>query len=421
MAVESKLRDLSIAWCRFDYTGPIYAADTIDEVLERAAEHRHRFCAVQYPGHFMRRYRNRALGIDSNFLELSRQWCLEREMLVAGDVMPEGGLQPACFIVDLQRYEALGRPRAGDDGAGLVRLAGPGPVPVFSEHLEHARCDFTSAQRKSVFARHLGDGILALDKLQLDQLGKELPANCVGLLQAVHDQAKFARQGVFLTNFEDYGELDTPPDGFVKPVHTFLGPAAGFKPNYTLEANGFASSTRVCYFDYSHTALEFKRLMVEGWNGTNLVDFLRGIAPSFPSAFYQMWGGAGGLDYELVDRSWRAEIEQWGGAELFRKHWDRYRQLHHEYLVHDLFGDPEPLLSRIPADPSAILWMSNAFHSLNGCWFYDRPQRNRTYDRWIAKLAAINPDLCLYGTDVNNIDLGRTRVRDHLGRDSAAI
>jgi 2-polyprenyl-3-methyl-5-hydroxy-6-metoxy-1,4-benzoquinol methylase len=402
-AVEAKLRDLSIAWCRFDYAGPVYESTGIDEVLGHAADAGHRLCAVQHPGHFMRRYRDRARGIDSNFLELSRQWCLEHDTLVVGD------RARGCFIVDLERWRTAGRP---DLAAELDK------APPFPELLESARCDFTDPARKAAFARYLGDGILSLDATKL---ADELPAVHVNLLRAIHDQAKYARQGVFLTNFEDYGELATSPEGFTGPVHTFLGPAAGFKPNFTLESCGFDERTRVCYFDYSDIALGFKRRMVENWDGTDFVDFLRGCADAFPQAFYQMWGGAGGLDYGLVDRSWRAELEQWGGAEAFRKHWARYRRLHHDYLVHDLFGDPQPLLSRIPSDPSAILWMSNAFHSLNACWFYDRQRRNEIYDRWIAKLGEINPGLWLYGTDVNNIDLGRTQVRDHLGRDATAI
>jgi hypothetical protein len=81
----------------------------------------------------------------------------------------------------------------------------------------------------------------------------------------------------------------------------------------------------------------------------------------------------------------------------------------------------QPLLSLVPNDPSAILWMSNAFHSLNACWFYDRKHRNQTYDVWLAKLAGVNPDLWLYGTDVNNIDIGRSRVREHLDRNPNAL
>ncbi len=417
-AVEDKLRDLTIAWCRFDYFGPIYAAESLDALLADAADDGHRYCAVQYPGHLMRRYRDRSRGIDSNFLELAQRWCRDQEMLVAGDLVStaEGQhLRPSCFIVDLALYHAMGRPAAGEHGAGLT---GPLPVLGFSEDLDNARCDFTDPARKSVFTRYLGDGILGLDPAHD---ASELPERDVALLTAIHGQAKYARQGVFLTNYEGYDDLVPPPEDFVGPVHTFLGPAAGFKANYALEVNGFDDHTRVCYFDYSQIALDFKRSMVEGWDGNHLVDFLRDRLDDLPQAFFQVKSGPGSLDYEVVERNWKAELERWGGSSEFRKNWNRCRALNHRYLLQDLFGDREPLLDCVPAQPNTILWVSNAFHSLNGCWFYTREKRNEIYDRWIDELAQKNPELWLYGKDVNNIDIGRTRVRDHLGRESTAI
>ena len=42
-----------------------------------------------------------------------------------------------------------------------------------------------------------------------------------------------------------------------------------------------------------------------------------------------------------------------------------------------------------------------------------REERHRIYRRWLADIARVNPDLLLYGNDVDNLDVGGTRIRDH--------
>jgi hypothetical protein len=459
--LAEKLRDFTLACCRFDYTGPLLEAAAVDDLLAAASQEGARYCLVQAPGHAMVRQGDRQRGTATNLIRSLSGWLPEHDFLVAGRLLDGGdhwsGLDEICFAVDLAAWRRLGRPRftpaadgplplpaAAADGAagdGILSLrpaagqtnARPGlpgwgliaaaleqglPVPGFDAPLR--RCGYDLRPRNAAEAaavrRLAGDGIFAYEST--DSANTALSDDWRGFLDYVHLQAKHAKRGVFLGNFEGYGDIAQPPSGFAGPVSGLYAVAAGFKANRTLATHGFDRRTRMVFFDYSPVALDIRRALVQEWDGTHFPAFIEAIAPRFPDAFYQLWGNLwatrpGALDLELVTSIWDKELAIWGGAEAFRAHWEAYREIPHRFVHCDLFAAPEPLLAELGGGPREVMWWSNAFHSLNGVWFYPRDERHRIYRRWLADLAGRNPDLLLYGTDVDNLDLGGIRIRDH--------
>ena len=103
----------------------------------------------------------------------------------------------------------------------------------------------------------------------------------------------------------------------------------------------------------------------------------------------------------------------WGTAEVFRDHWQSYVELQHEYVDCNLMTDPTPLLDQIVNEPSAIIWWSNAFFTVYGNWFYSLEQRKQVYDNWIQQIAERNPDLYLFGSDYNNVNVNAIRAGEY--------
>ena len=193
--------------------------------------------------------------------------------------------------------------------------------------------------------------------------------------------------------------------------------AAGFKPNWILESHGFDERTRVVFYDYSEAGLEFRRLLLNEWDGADYPAFLRHLFRRLPSsrAFYLLWDGATpeDLDWDDVEARWRQEIDRWGGESVLRAHWARYRRLRHEMVPCNLLEGGAPLLSRLRDEESALIWWSNAFFTIYSNWKLDAGRRQEIYGRWIERLARRAPRLLLYGASSNNISVNAVRAADY--------
>ncbi|HZF13192.1 MAG TPA: hypothetical protein VFE33_30745 [Thermoanaerobaculia bacterium] len=469
-ALEAKLRDFTLSLCRFDYDGPILESSSVDALLAAAGREGARYCLVQAHGHTMVRHGDRRQATHTNLVKALSTWLPAHDFLLAGRLVDGGddwyGVDEIGFVVDLETYRALGQPRftpaadgrrslpavaatrfTGPEGAGLSGLASltpaagtvdacptlPGwgliaaslaqgkPVLGFTETLERCGLDLRprSATETASLARFSGAGILDFPGGNGGEAnGSPLSRDWRSFLDYVVQQARNSKRGIFLGNFEGYEDVETPPAGFRGPVTGLYAVAAGFKANRILHTHGFDRGTRMVFFDYSPLALDLRRILVEEWDGVDFPDFVARIADRLPDAFYQLWGNLwatrpGALDLEVLGGIWERELALWGGAPAFEQHWARYREIPHLYLHCDLFAAPEPLGAALAPGASEVMWWSNAFHSLNGVWFYDREDRHGIYRRWLESLAAINPDLLLYGADVDNLDLGGVRLADH--------
>ena len=102
-ALASELRDLTISWSRYDYRGRILVGETIDSVLDQALELGYRWCLVQRAGNIILE-RWDADEDRRRFDQCVSHWIGERDFLAlaaAGD---------DCLLVDVPRWEELGRP-----------------------------------------------------------------------------------------------------------------------------------------------------------------------------------------------------------------------------------------------------------------------------------------------------------------------
>jgi len=166
------------------------------------------------------------------------------------------------------------------------------------------------------------------------------------------------------------------------------------------------AASRVVFFDYSRNALAVRRVMVEEWDGVDFPGFMRYLFAHFPApdTFYQLWAGATSetIDWSVVDAVWKTQLGQMGGAQVFAEHWQQFRQLRHEFVHCDVMEDPQSLLERIWPGSGAVIWFSNVAFTMYANWRHAADERRNRYRRWIECIAALNPEMLLYGSDYIN-------------------
>jgi hypothetical protein len=385
-AVAAKLRDLTISWSRYDYRGRILRAATMEGVLDQASDLGYRWCFVQRSGHIILERWHGGEG-RMRLDECVSHWISERDFLALGAAGDD-----ECLLVDVRRWEELGRP---DLRQAVVDDVGEA---LDERCLSLARL---APEERVRLTRLLGDGIRGYSN------GETWSDPRIGtFLEEVRLQVVNAGRGVFLWNLEPYDDVQTAPHGFEPPITTLYSVASGFKPNVLLESFGFDAHTRVVFFDYSAKALEVKRLLVEEWDGQDFPEFVIDLFRTVTSeaAHYHLWDGATPetLEPSRVEQAWERELEVWGGERAFSEHWSRYRQLGHEFVRCDVLGDATRLLKRVEPEENAVIWWSNAFFSVWGNWLSDAAERQRRYERFVEVLAERNPHLFLYGSDASN-------------------
>jgi len=391
-ALAARLRDLTISWSRFKYSGHILEGADLDALLARARAGGHRYCLVQTWGHILQEVWTPE-GSGGDFVTALMRWAAERDFAAAGG--------PDCLLVDLARY------RAGS------------PVIPFPDSLAAgtARLTADSPRKVSRLKAWLGPAIGDLGDADLIEAARLWGAGAARFLANAKLLTGSLPRGVFVWNIESYDDVSEPAESFAGPLSTLYSVAAGFKPNWILESHGFDERTRVVFYDYSEAGLEFRRLLLNEWDGADYPAFLRHLFRRLPSsrAFYLLWDGATpeDLDWDDVEARWRQEIDRWGGESVLRAHWARYRRLRHEMVPCNLLEGGAPLLSRLRDEESALIWWSNAFFTIYSNWKLDAGQRQEIYGRWIERLARRAPRLLLYGASSNNISVNAVRAADY--------
>ena len=471
-AAGVRARDLTISWSRFKYGGPILEDEDLDTLLRRAAAGDARYCLVQSWGHVLHEVWSPDGHGPFDLLDLLAAWVEGRGFLVAGRLASDGApdaeegerwwrFERDCLLVDLESYRALGQPAAmlpvdgdGERPAAAVRRRPGGGVARLDPLPGTTRVSVSSSGLAGGFASGLVRASLAAGLPVYDLAGEleasaaylapEVPARAAALaawqgeglagfdpevaartfgprevsfLADLHRLTSNLRRGVFVWNIEPYDDVVDPPPDFTGPLRSLYSVAAGLKPNFLLERFGFDERTRVVFMDYSAVALEFRRLLLSEWDGSDYPSFLRRLFRVLPPerAFYLLWRGAGidDLSWDHVGARWREEVERWGGAAPLRAHWARYRRLRHELVHCDLLADPAPALAAVQDQESSAAWWSNAFFSVHSNWHHDAARRRELYTQWIRGLAERAPRLWLYGASSDNASVNGVQAAEY--------
>lgn len=445
--LEKKLRDLTLAWSRYQCRDRMLEGKTVGEVVAAAAKEGYRYCFLQSMGHVISESWNLAEHGGEGFPAAMERWAEDHEFCVAGGIAGDEqkgfALDPRHVLVDVDRWQSLGLVEAEDEApappsaawARIELLDGSQPVRRKSwgagwiERSLRAGLAVRDAARgvaaktldlypedarqAETFASYLRRGIRRFRS----DLGKfELNSDQRAFLTLMATQDARARRGVFLFNIESYDDIEGGL-GDDPPLDVLASVAAGFKPNWILERRGFDASTKVVFFDYSRRALDIRERMIAGWDGRDWPGLCRKLFIEFPSdsTHYFLWDGLTpeSITDEDLEIAWRRELERWGGADAFAAHWDRYRRLPHRFIVCDVLRDPAPLWEPLAGKARGVVWWSNAFFTMFANWHRMTKDRQRRYERFVRGLAGTNPALVAFGSDHNNSSVNGMTIGDY--------
>jgi hypothetical protein len=187
------------------------------------------------------------------------------------------------------------------------------------------------------------------------------------------------------------------------PIDSLFSAAAGFKPIALLRNNGFHEGTVVNYFDWCTASINFKKHLLETWDGADFDKWLleHDLEYNFSSTYRGNYS-----------EFWKKEIEmEFGSAEEFQTLWNRYRKLKHNFYVIDIVNEPEKLFAEINNQLGIkVLWTTNIWASLALHW---NVEPELLEEKWLKFESMIPEDLVLYGQDYLARDISN-RIKNKL-------
>ncbi|MCF6436107.1 hypothetical protein [Pseudoalteromonas sp. MMG022] len=435
-ALQSKLRELTIAFSRYRYRQEILEGQSIAEILNMAIDRDAQYCLIQSVGHVIDEQWYLPHWQRQGFHQSITALCQQQDFLVAGQLYRSEnhtlGIEPNCILVNLIQYQKVGMPEFGEvdwqprevvtvvsesalsnsaqwqiktqpsDVQGwqfvLHSLQHNLGVRAFTQDINYNRFDLNVPTSQQHFAKCL------LDSHSLSEVENKLAPAQLAFLQRAQKQIQNAKKGVFLLNIESYDDLDNEPKD--QALDSVFSVAAGFKAYRILATQGFHANSEVVFFDYSQQALAVRQFIVEHWDGEDFPAFVKRVFAHFPEpeCFYQLWHNTDtkNIDWQDLEHLWQTELERWGGAQSFKAQWQRFKALPHRYMHIDLLADRQALFDVIESAGHSYIWWSNAFFTIYSHWHFNAQQRESFYRDWVSSLAQCAPKCRVNGADHNN-------------------
>jgi len=178
-------------------------------------------------------------------------------------------------------------------------------------------------------------------------------------------------------------------------LDTLYAVAAGFKPIQVLVETNWSSS-RIVYIDYSQPALNFKKWLVETWDGKNYLEKINEYKQLNPS-FRPNW-----LPNKDFSPEWDKTIELFGGEESWLNIWNQYKQLPHRYIHTDFFKNYNEMLEDMDLHAgNNFIWFSNSFYTPASLRNFSPSVLKSLYETFLKSLIEHNKSIHLGGSNFN--------------------
>ena len=151
----------------------------------------------------------------------------------------------------------------------------------------------------------------------------------------------------------------------------------------------------VHYYDWCDSSINFKKHLLESWDGLDFDKWLleHDLEYNFSSTYRGNY-----------TEFWCKEIKnEFGTVDEFKKLWDRYRKLKHNFYVIDLVNEPQKLFDKIyGCKGNVVLWTTNIWPTMMLHWNVHIDDIEKKY----LKFENMIPNnLILYGQDYLANDL----------------
>jgi hypothetical protein len=339
---------------------------------------------------------------------------LEDEMqsgfFVLGHVLDRGEayytLHRQCLCVNLAAWTELGQPRFGQPGKEPRRLHRPRRSDE-NFHDRHTPIWIEPSGEQAEYPRQLAGwnfihaGLTA--GLRIAPFSQRIRHRKAYLYPENEDDYYFRvgehrRRALAWSEGAWVANTERPPviraSDFAGPVSTMISVASGLNTYLLLARLGYDDSTAVHYVDSSRATLEFKRWLLENWDGKD-----------YPAAIDHWRRDQAHLDPQRglseADIAATAADIQTGLEGSFAKHWKAFRRLPHQFHRLDLLtSEHERMLKLIdPASKTTLLWFSNVFHSAYTHAILAEEENATLFRFWIEKLRRRNPQVYVIGRD----------------------
>ena len=400
---------------------------TVDEILEAAAKQNLPYCMVACQGLLLFR--------GPSLVTQSRQYAERNpEFFVVGHIMNKKnkypGLHRQYLFVNVQKWIDLGKPVFDEMGY----FADRSPIlPDYSVsesvvHSEYTPLWIESGSGEAQKWNFTNDGsnwiLTAIrNNIKIDNLDNNMRESKVFLypysdsellarawydkdkesidklsdysqrawLRKLQYQEQVEKNRVYAFNTETLSGEGVRSPG---PIDAFFSAAAGFKPLSILQANGFHDNTVVHYFDWCQDSLDFKKRVIETWDGIDFHKWL--LAHDLEYNFSSTYRG----NYE---KYWKMELEEFDGAEKFKELWDKYKELDHHFHLIDIVNEPEKLFDIVKQyEGNKAIWTTNIWSSEMLHW---NEEPEIIEQKWLHFEQQIPDDLILYGHDYLSTDM----------------
>ena len=422
-----KSKELTEFFTRFKYFGKILTGTSVNGILDKALKENVKYCIVQCIGHLIK---------EVQFFELLEKWMETHTFFITGHIMdkqnpntahPEGkgyyGLHKQCLLVNLDYYKKFDKPVYGIKNNEKTILANA------KRHVHDIHDDYTPLSLKpteeTVSCTPLVDGwnfintslangltVYNFHPKIREQKQYVYPNKSAVELQRqlswINNIISYAPTCVFFWNTETYKELKYIK--LDKPINKLYSVAAAFKPNFILNYFDFNEDTEIIFYDYSKSALAFKKLLLTHWDGTNYPEFLKWAKSKYQINETVGWQ----TENETYEFLWKQEIARWGSEENLKNHWDKYKKLKHHYIYCDICEDPSKLTSIITNSKTEVIWWSNAFHTVNAHYLRGLQGAQSCYNKWLSQIEDKNKNIYIMGKDYLNRPVEGGTLKEYL-------
>lgn len=406
-------------------------SNNIDDIISQAAA-----LAVDYV--YIVAYGHRMIGIDHlsacvAHLESTSHAALAHILQDDPDNDSQFySLHNQCMLIDLAKWQQAGRPQCGSN-TRVVDCA----LPAITRSQENFHDKYTpywispSTQPAKQYSGILREGWQLIKGLiesgqsignfpqEIRKLKMHLYPESGGPFESIivdgideipinFNQRQYLRSTNFKTAQRTVFVYNTDPMQNQVPLvynkatrlDNIYAVAAGFRPLQLLNACDYHSKTKIIYFDYSQSALNFKKWLWETWDGNNYNQAIEYYKTHIDPQFSPAW-----FTGKIYDQQWISVLEYFGGKESWLKFWQAYQNLPHEFIHCNLFGNYQTLLDHMQNHAgNNLVWFSNSFHTEAALRHYSGAKLKRMYDQCLEDFANHNTSIQICGTNSKGIE-----------------
>jgi hypothetical protein len=209
------------------------------------------------------------------------------------------------------------------------------------------------------------------------------------------DINNFKNPDVFIFNTcPDIEQLSYTKETYLDSIYCV---ASGFMPLKLLDMCRWDSNTTMVYFDFNQIALDFKKYLIENWDGTKYIETVLFYKNNIDIGFQASWFTDNVDAWEI---EWQKTIEYFGGLASWLEFWSKYKTIKHKFMYCDIMQNNHELLDTMKEHTgNNLIWFSNIFHTRFTIRYYHPVKIKSLYDDFIKLLSDSNSTVQVCGFD----------------------